>query len=234
MRRFFCPDIPAVNDQVELADDQVKHLRTVLRDADGSVVLLDGMGTVATATLLPDQNRRRARLRILERRQMPEPKLKLHLYVAPPRSKLMSQLVRQTTELGVWAIHPIITDRSVADPKSEAQSWTAQAREAIKQSGNPWLPKLLPPRPFRDALAEAPPGWVGAPAYLQPNTRISRPTAPEQAVWIGPEGGFSDMEIAALSERAYPVPVGDWILRVETAAVAVIAAIHHSYGFPAS
>ena len=225
MRRFFCQSIPEVGQEAELPDEEAKHLRTVLRNAGGRVEILDGQGTRATAEIVPDSNRRRARCRVLSRTNEPQPSVRLHLYVSPPRAKQMSQLVRQATELGIWSIRPIITERSVADPKGSAASWLAQAREALKQSGNPWLPQLHSPVEFAVALADAPPGWTGAPAYLE-QRRPDTITGPDQAIWIGPEGGFTEAENKALAAVTCPVTVGDWILRVETAVVGVITAVH--------
>jgi 16S rRNA (uracil1498-N3)-methyltransferase len=205
-------------------------LRTVLRAQPGErLLLLDGAGAAAEAELLPGDDRRRGPLgcRIVERRQQAPPSTRLHLFLAPPRPKPMSLLVRQATELGVWAVHPLLTTRGVSKPAAEAVAgWEEDARQACKQSGNPWLPAISPPRPLAAVLAAGPPpGYLGCPA-----TAAAGPTAwpvagiPDIALWIGPEGGFTAAEEAAiLAGGAVPLTIGRHILRVETAVVAALA-----------
>ena len=232
-RRFFCQPLPDGVDTVTLDDAESHHLRTVLRARDGQTVeLLDGVGGRATATVVPDNARRGpVSLRLHALSRQPEPPVRPVLYVAPPRAKLMDHLLRQATELGLWCLRPIITERSVATPPDAAVAgWLDTAREACKQSGNPWLPTIEPPRKLADALSADPPG--GYIAWLDPQD--SRPGAArpdvavgEQAIWIGPEGGFSPEEAEAICRAgARPIGLGPHILRTETAVVAALALMH--------
>jgi 16S rRNA (uracil1498-N3)-methyltransferase len=229
-RRFFCSTLPDDAATVTLDEAESHHLRTVLRARDGQAVeLLDGLGGRARAEVLPDPVRRGpVCVRILEFQRRPMPARRPVVYVAPPRAKLMDVLVRQATELGVWAIRPVVTERSVATPPASAVAgWLDGAREACKQSGNPWLPSIAPPRILAEALSSAPSG--GYIAWLDPDSSVPashRPTAGagEIPIWIGPEGGFSPAEAEAIrAAGAQPIGLGPHILRTETAVIAALA-----------
>ncbi len=219
---------------VELSEGEAYHARTVLRGGAGErIVLLDGRGGTALAEILAGEgSRRRAPVacRILELIQHEPPRRRLHLYVAPPRPKQMSQLVRQATELGVYHIQPLLCDFSVSKPDEQAaEGWMDDAREACKQSGNPYLPQLAAPRKIAEVLSNSPSkgyvGWVpgdGGAAVCRPPD-----TEGDWSLWIGPEGGFSPGEIAAIREKQLmPLALGPYTLRVETAVVAGLAWMH--------
>ncbi len=169
----------------------------------------------------------RVTCRILSRSQSVPPALQIQLYVAPPRAKLMGTVVRQATELGIWRITPVLCDYSVARPDGEAveKNWKAEALAALKQSGNPFLPEIERPCRFADVLPKSP--CQGVFGDLQQGgvaaVRQALGGAGPVALWIGPEGGFSDREREALvAQGLLPVRLGQWILRVETAVPAML------------
>jgi 16S rRNA (uracil1498-N3)-methyltransferase len=221
LRRFFCQQLRGES-VVTLSDAESRHLCQVNRGRDGDrVILLDGAGAIAEATI-ELANKRATVCRIDDCEIVPEPSRKLSVFVAPPRGKAMGRLVRQATELGAMQIVPILCDHSVARPDEKAQnSWQAEAREACKQSGNPFCPRIEAPIALTDALTRWPiPGYVATVPREQPPA----PTALGDgacSLWIGPEGGFSDEEQADLLDSGLqPLVIGDWVLRVETALVA--------------
>lgn len=226
-RYFFCPDLPEIGERVELPSAESRHLHTVLRASGGELIfLLNGAGVRATAQVETSGGRRGAVwCRVETREIVDEPMLKPILYLAPPRAKLAAQLVRQAVELGVWEIVPVRTHRGVAIPDGERvqASWRAQAVEAEKQSGNPFLPRLSPVLAFDEALARTEDGFFGE---VPDSGGVEPGRSPEKgrvAFWVGPEGGFSDRERDALRQRLKPLTIGPWVLRIETAALAGLA-----------
>lgn len=233
MRRFFLDPLPPTAPATLTLDDaESHHLRTVLRARVGELIgLLDGHGGRGEAELVDLGGRRGAatvRLRRVEHLALPS--VRLVLYVAPPRNKLMDQVVKQATELGVAEIRPILTERAVAHPDRDALAgWQADAREACKQSGNPWLPLIAPPEKLAAVLAPGPcPGYIGRMDGGDPAPGTGSPAHDGRiALWIGPEGGFTDAEVEAIAAAgAAPLRLGPWILRVETAVVAGLAVLH--------
>jgi len=240
-RRFLCPDLPAAGQSVTLSEPESYHLRTILRlRQEEEITLLNGRGSCARAIAKPPSNRRQpVTCSIIDVTQHEPPPVRLVLAVAPPRGKAMGRIVRQATELGVAEIRPIQTAFGVSRPDTEATGhWRTDAGEAIKQSGNPFLPHVAEIAEFADAVAEmAAPAYVGwAPgkdhgqAVPPPIDRSTVEAAGQLWLWIGPEGGFNDHELETLKSRqAQPLAIGRWILRVETAVVGALAWIVNQY-----
>lgn len=241
-RRFFCDDIPEEGQIARLAAAESTHLVQVLRGRAGDeLTLLDGKGMVARGRLLPwdgGQKPKQIDCVVSERRLMPPQRLRCTLFISPPRQKGMAQIVRQTVELGVAEIVPVLAENSVARPDVDAvANWSAAAREACKQSGNPYLPTIHEPLSFAAALRETrAPGFVGYAASGNEANSIEQqevsamPASLRQLqgeridLWIGPEGGFTADEIAAIIAKGIiPMAIGPYTLRVETAVVACLA-----------
>ncbi len=217
MHSFYCQNIPVGGEYIRLEERDEKHLFKTLRGKAGETVeLQDGRGVTAMAEIGPDR-----RLRITVRDVVPEPAVKLHLMVAPPRRNPMEQMLRQCAEVGVWSITPVITERSVAIPTQDAapERWEAILREGCKQSRNPFVPQLHRPLEFAAAADQCRGrrAYFGAP-YAGGNS-VAAPSA--DIIWlVGPEGGFSPAEEEKLREAGVlPYQIGQWIMRVETAAV---------------
>lgn len=236
-RRFFCPQLPAAGETVVLDEREASHFARVLRGRPGERLwLLDGQGGSAEAEALEvagHGKRLRVAGRVLRRDQAAPPAPGLRLVVAPPRGKLMGSIVRQATELGAAVIQPILCERSVAQPDAGALgAWQQEAVEACKQSGNRFLPRLLPPATWQEVLAQAPAtGYLG----VVPG---SGPAAPAQALetaglvdfWVGPEGGFTPAEeTALLAAGLRPLALSPWVLRVETAVAAGLGCLNSWY-----
>ncbi|MBN2449801.1 MAG: 16S rRNA (uracil(1498)-N(3))-methyltransferase [Lentisphaeria bacterium] len=231
IRRFHIETIPAPGEQAHLAPEEAAHAVRVLRLRPGDRVwLLDGAGCRAEAVVEDLGMGRRHEgfcCRVLERVVVAEALPRVRLYVAPPRAALMSQVVRCATELGVRRLTPILCRYGVARPDGSAvQGWRRDALAAMKQSGNPFLPEIDGPTDLTVCLAGGvEPGVFGA---VPEGADGNGPRAPADlgawvGVWVGPEGGFTAEEEAALRGAGLrPWSVGHWVLRVETAVPALL------------
>ncbi len=233
MRSFFCTAIPEAGAEAVIGGEEAFHAVRVLRMREGGRLrLLDGHGGRAEAEIVRLERRGRSEdavVRVLRAERWEPPRVRLHLLVAPPRAKLMAQLVKDATELGVWRITPVLCEHSVAKPEGEnsVAHWRADALTALKQSGNPFLPELDEAVTFAQARARFPAGGVFGDLEPEGQRSGDRPAPPEGGgslpVWIGPEGGFSEKERAAwLAGGAVSLQIGSWILRVETAVPALV------------
>jgi len=229
--RLYCSEIPDSGATVRLSEEEAHHAARVLRLAPGApVMLLNGRGQVARATIAGVENRRRqldVHCRVKSVEQASPPALQVRLCVAPPRGKVMTRIVRHAVELGVARITPVLCRYSVERPgPGYVEKARREAIAAVKQSGNPFLPRLDPPAEFAEVLRDtAPPGVVGAtpdggekgfpPGML--------PASGAFAVWVGPEGGFAPDELDLLLDAGFaPVRIGAYVLRVDTAVVALL------------
>jgi 16S rRNA (uracil1498-N3)-methyltransferase len=156
------------------------------------------------------------------------------LAVGMPANDRMDWLVEKATELGVAAIQPLTTDRSVLRLAAERADkkvahWRGVAIAACEQSGRNRVPLIHPPMRLADWLLADASGTRGA-RFLLSLQGESRPLATAlaalgNAVFLsGPEGGLSAAEEAAAVARGFmPVTLGPRVLRAETAPLAALS-----------
>ncbi len=234
LRRFYCPEIPAPGEQVELSESESRHALGVLRLRPGdALLLLDGKGQLAEAQLLSASGGRvRHALCLVQQRQLcPRPQPAFRLYIAPPQGKSFEQVLRMAVELQCGRITPILCRHASAKPKGIAEKWLSILIAACKQSVNPYLPLVDEPVSFQDALLQArESAFFGAVPGLKKEAAglldDSRAAILSLALWVGPEGGFSSEEEAALLRiGCQPLTLGQAIMRVETAVPALFGMI---------
>jgi 16S rRNA (uracil1498-N3)-methyltransferase len=137
-------------------------------------------------------------------------------------------MAEKAVELGVSAIIPLETERTAGVASRLRDTNSVKLRrvilEATKQCGAAWAPMIEAPQPLAEFLAREieGTGWLADSAGAPPPGTLD--DAPLTAV-VGPEGGFTAAERAALVSAGYrPVTLGTNTLRFETAAVAAAAA----------
>jgi 16S rRNA (uracil1498-N3)-methyltransferase len=230
-RRFFV-DRPVVGDHARLEGCEAEHLTRVLRaKVDDEVVLFDGSGAEFPARVV-SVGRSHAEFRVLERRWVDrESSPSLVLAVALPKGDRQRWLVEKAVELGVTQLVPLVTKRGVAQPVDRALDRLRRAViEASKQCGRNRLMGISEPQTVAECFAAAP---VDCQRWLAHPCASARPLRAllEQAAQcpllaaVGPEGGFTENEIAAAGPECQLVALGPRILRIETAALALASAV---------
>jgi 16S rRNA (uracil1498-N3)-methyltransferase len=230
--RLFCGTLEP--GEVSLAAEEARHGVAARRLREGDrVVLFDGRGGEAEATLVratsTEAVARIEAIRRVERRGL----RRLTLAVAMPKQARQDTLIEKCTELGVAAMRPIETERTVAEVgKGRLERWRRVAIAAAKQSGQAWLPEFAAPASLTEVLRDVPrfdlavvadPG-AGAEGLLGVLGRLS--DARSVLALVGPEGGFTEGERQRmLAAGAVPCRVAASTLRVETAAIAAAAII---------
>ena len=212
---------------VVLDADRTHYLGRVLRLAAGDAVSLFNAEDGEWRARILSLDRRRARLLVEEPLRPPRPEPGPTLWFAPPRRVRLEWLVEKAVELGVARLCPVLTARSVARPR-RADRLHAIAVEAAEQCRRLTVPPITEARTLETALAEEAP----FPLLFADEAGGGRPllealdAAPEPAMLVGPEGGFTPEERAML--RAHPgvtpVGLGATVLRTETAALYMLAA----------
>ena len=225
MHNFYIDKLGKIGDEIFLPANEVKHLFKTLRGTKGDLIgLLDGQGGSAKAEIIKDK-----KIIIKSLEHHAEPNIKIHLFVAVPKRAKMDQLLRQCTEAGVWAIHPIITKYSIAVPDKISARWRNLLQEACKQAENMFVPKLFAPCSLNKALEEIQTAKMSAfyGAVNTDNIKVSHTSSPDIAWLVGPEGGFSDEEEQQMLSRGVAhLNIGPYIMRVETAAVCGVALLN--------
>lgn len=235
MARFFLPP-DSWSEEACLLGDEAKHLSQVLRIRTGdTVTVFDGAGRRALA-VVRGVAKERVNLQLGETILSPVPAPRLLLAIAIPKGKTMDLVVQKAVELGVSAIQPLVTRRTIVQPgDGKADKWRRVALEACKQCGTDFLPEVFEPADFQTWLSGSSEG-LRLIASLAPGARSMREVVDESGkpeivtVLIGPEGDFTPEEISASLERDFlPVTLGTTVLRTETAALFAISAMRYAF-----
>jgi len=239
MNRFFVKKINLKDKFIILSDHaQLHHLRDVLRVKPLELVgVFDDPGNeyIAVVTEIgPDA----AKLEIKERRPASDPGLKITVACAIPKKVKMDDIVDKLTQLGVERIIPLQTERVIVrldkQKKLERLSrWQKIALSASKQSQRSRLPNIDPVTEFKDAVLAAGgfdlkliPTLEGRRKSLKDIFSGSSGKIGSVMLLIGPEGDFTPGEVALAKEAGFlPVSLGLQVLRVDTAAIAVVSFI---------
>jgi 16S rRNA (uracil1498-N3)-methyltransferase len=238
MPHFYTPAVNISQDTVIINDkEQVHHLKNVLRlKLDDNLTIFDGNGS-AYAGIIDRINLREVRIRIKGQRAGPEdPQIELTLACAIPKNARFDDIVDKLTQLGVQRIIPMITQRTVvkiAKDKAEAKikRWKKIALSASEQSQRSTLAAIEPVMNIRGVLAKAQDFDLKLIPTLEGERRrlkevLVQSPAKKILVLIGPEGDFTPEEIKmAFDAGCIPISLGDTVLRVDTAAIAVASVL---------
>ncbi|QEH37643.1 Ribosomal RNA small subunit methyltransferase E [Aquisphaera giovannonii] len=221
--RFHAPDPPRAG-RYELRAEEARHLARVCRYAIGDrVEIFDGDGFVTEAEVV-EIARDRVELVAVGPPILEEPPAcPLTLATAMPKGERLDWLVEKATEVGVSRLVPLITERSVVDPRgSKLERLRRTIVEASKQSGRSRLMVLDEPVSWPEMATRAFGGvrLIADPGGLPHSRWPEVARGPGVALAIGPEGGFSPGEVQlALDSCWHPVRLARSILRIETAAL---------------
>lgn len=238
-RFFISPDhISGTN--IRIADEDVRHVVNVLRMKAGDELLLcDGQGT-EYRTRIAVLNKTEVKTEIVTQTKNELRHPRVTLGQGLPKSDKMDFIVQKATELGVAAVVPLMTERTIVKVKDEEKRlarWRKIAREAAMQSNRPDIPLIGPVVSFRDFIASLVPRsrtlsllpWEEGTELIK-NVLRQNPDIEDIMVLIGPEGGFSIKEAELAKTRGFhAVNLGPTILRTETAAVAVLSMIGYEF-----
>jgi 16S rRNA (uracil1498-N3)-methyltransferase len=233
---FYVDALPDVGELAVVDGDEGFHAANVRRIRPGEELDLgDGNGTVAHC-VVEDVAKGRLTARLLDRRTVPEAVPAVTVAQALPKSDRSELAIELATEAGADAFVAWQAARCVARWESAAKAdkglrrWGAVARSAARQSRRPYIPPVtgvvstseLVQR-VRDDGATALVLHESATARL---TELPIAQADSLLLIVGPEGGITDDELAALSGAgATPVRLGPTVLRTSTAAAVALGAL---------
>jgi 16S rRNA (uracil1498-N3)-methyltransferase len=243
MRRFFVRPDDVGTQELRLRGDEADHLVRVLRLGPGAqIVVFDGCGHEYT-TVVERLGTEGVVCRILFDASPQSPStVSITLGQGLPKAEKFGWVIQKTTELGVSAIVPLITDRvipHIAEPHMARKvgRWEKLAREACKQSGRATVPHLWPPTLLEVFLASCQSAelklvlWEGEETRLLGSILAASAPVASAAVVVGPEGGLTPQEVARGEAYGFlAAGLGKRILRTETAAVVAVALLQYRFG----
>jgi 16S rRNA (uracil1498-N3)-methyltransferase len=223
--RFFSPQ-PLAPGAVTIDGDEAKHLVAVRRFGPGDrVTLFNGDGREYPATV-EAAAKRFVSLRI-ESVESPARERAVPLTVASalPKGDRFDFLLEKLVELGATRFVPLVCERSVVLPKAEKrEKWDRAVIEASKQCGRNVLMAVDEPMTWAAYVAKANPGETRILLHTGPALLAIESSGTPCVVAVGPEGGFTDDEVALATAAGWHVrSLGPRTLRTETAGIAAAA-----------
>jgi len=222
--------VQSIAPSIEVAGEEFHHAARVARVREGEEVeVFDGRGraahgkviTIGSDALRIDVDRD------IESRESP---LRVTLAAAIIQLEKFELVLQKATELGAAAIVPMITDRVEIRPeryRGKAERWEKIVLEAVKQSGRAVIPPVGEPKAFDD-IVKADGVKLLFDADAKPDAARK---AEEVILLIGPEGGWSEREIAFAREWGCVFQrLGPRRLRAETAAICAMSIVAARYG----
>jgi 16S rRNA (uracil1498-N3)-methyltransferase len=200
------------------------YLAAVLRLGAGDKVKLFDDRSGEWLAEIAEAGRKRVTLIVGEHLREREPVPDLWLLFAPIKRGRIDWLVEKATELGVARLMPVITQRTVVD-RLNLERLRAHSIEAAEQCERTALPVLEAPAALDKVLA----AWPAERTLFFADESGGAPLASAArpgpaAILIGPEGGFTETERAAVRalDQARAITLGPRILRADTAAMAAV------------
>lgn len=234
---FFCPDLIANKNKILLNNkEEIHHLTSVLRlKKDDGITIFNGKGLAAQGVIKSISKNTVEVEAISFITTKPSTPLIVLACAVPKRSKFET-IIEKSTELGVDEIIPLKTTRTeikVSAAASSRQNTRYQdvAINAAKQCGRSFLPQIHPLTDFKNVLSQISSNDLaiigslkGEPKRLPDIKILDTKEKGRIIVFIGPEGDFTDEEIAsAIQKSCIPVTLGPNVLKVETAALSSIS-----------
>ncbi|MBQ2989242.1 MAG: 16S rRNA (uracil(1498)-N(3))-methyltransferase [Clostridia bacterium] len=238
MPRFFLLSEKAENGVFEIRGDDARHISFSLRMRQGELLTVcDGEGTDYECKIV-FMDGESVRLEVLSScRTETEPPLEICLYQSVPKGDKFEYIVQKAVELGVSRIVPVYSSRCIVKPDAKSEEKKALrlsriAHEAAKQCGRGRIPRVMPYMTYAEAIRSC--GEHSFICYENERSfslksylrELSAKNAETLSFFVGPEGGYSEQEIALAAARGIPaVELGPRILRCETASGFVLSSL---------
>lgn len=239
--KFFVEALPQSNEYT-LTGENAKHIGISLRARTGEKILLgdnNGNECLCEITGFSGGKQSDVLVRVLSRQKsQTEPKVKVTLFQCLPKGDKLETVIQKAVELGAYEIIPVQSENCVVkhDNKNitkKNERYKKIAEEAAKQSRRGIIPNVEITLTFNEMLSRLSEYENALFLYEkggEPLKKVLKEKTETIACVIGPEGGFSEKEAAALGEICKTVTLGKRILRTETAPICVLSAIMYEYG----
>lgn len=243
MYQFFVDMEQITKDKIYITGPDVNHIGNVLRMKPGEKIRVSGPETNAYFCHIEEITADVVTVCIDEEDMNgTELKNKIYLFQGLPKNEKMELIIQKAVELGAYEIVPVAMKNCVVkldDKKAEGKvkRWQTIAESAAKQSKRTIIPQVAMPLTYREVLKRAEDLDVLLVPYenergMEATREAIRNIVPGQSIGIiiGPEGGFSNEEIAMVSSKneenagkIHRISLGRRILRTETAGLATLS-----------
>ncbi len=242
--RIYSPDSLENKKTCDLGEDNWKYLKKVMRLEPGDRInVFDGFGREFEATI-KEFSAKTVTVELGNIVPVSSREIGITLAQAIPKAKKMDTIVKSVAELGADMIIPFHAARSVshiADDKnvSKQARWQKIALEAARSSHSAYMTDVSNILSFNDILARPSEKSLNLIFWEEESQKTIKDVLTNAAydafknffIVIGPEGGFAKDEVAEAKASGFiSVSLGRQILKVETAAAAIISIIQYERG----
>lgn len=216
---FYAPECSLKDEEYTLSEIESKHCIKVLRQQVGATIeLVNGKGGHFTCKII-DDHFKKCKVQLIKKEQHPKREKQLHIAMAIPKSsERLEWFLEKATELGLTRLSLLNCANSERRSANEKRLEKI-AVSALKQSKRYYLPEITTPVSYMEFIQEYPKGYIGhCYSAEKKHAREINETAP---LLIGPEGDFSEIEVAEAIKKGYTaIELSSNRLRTETAALA--------------
>ena len=243
MPRFFVAKGNILGNSILIVGDDVNHIKNVLRCRIGDkLIVCDGERNDYTVEIAGFEKDCVRTIIIEHAGNAAEPRTDITLFQCIPKHDKLDFIIQKGIELGVNRIVPVISERTIikieneADRAKKASRWRKIALEAAKQCDRGIIPEISLPISLGNAFNNAGSYDLCIIPYEKDRGNrlkfhINKGSGGKIALFIGPEGGFTETEIQTAQKSGIsPVTLGPRILRTETAAIAVLSILMYELG----
>lgn len=241
MPKFFVNKEFVYDNYIKIEGENFNHISNVLRAKIGQEIIICDGNLVDYNCKICEINKKFIKAEIIDKYiNKNEPNIKIILFQALPKADKMEMVIQKCIEIGVDKIIPILTDNTVIklNEKSDKKilRWNKIAESAAKQCGRGKIPEIENIINFKDAVEKSKLFDNSIIPYEKEDKYniknfINNFKGKSIAVFIGPEGGFSEDEIKYASENnIFSVTLGKRILRTETAGLVASVILLYELG----
>lgn len=243
MSRYFVDRNQIEDNRIKIIGEDYQHLKKVLRAVKGDQLTICCNGMDYTSVISEIGNDHITSEITGQAENKTEPTLKVTLYQGLPKADKMELIIQKCVELGVTEIVPVLTDRCVVklntdkDSLAKVTRWQKIALEAAKQCNRGLVPKVGSPVKFSEAVKLVSGKDLSVIPYEKEYATGFKSLASacsgikSAAVFIGPEGGFTEQEIELAGNMGIrKITLGPRILRTETAGIVALSLMMYELG----
>lgn len=239
MNQFFVEESQVHGSEIIIEGTDVNHIKNVLRMKPGEEIMVsNGTDKHYICSILTISGEQVVAKIVDIDTNSTELPVKIYLFQGLPKADKMELIIQKSVELGVSEIIPVAMKRCVVKldgkkEKSKLTRWQGIAESAAKQSKRMVIPNISGVMNFKEAVAYAKTLDYNIIPYefangMEKSKQIVKEIGQYKSVgiFIGPEGGFDEAEIAYAKENNMQIiSLGKRILRTETAGLTALSII---------
>ncbi|MCL5673321.1 MAG: RsmE family RNA methyltransferase [Deltaproteobacteria bacterium] len=219
----------------------LNHVKALRLNNGSEIKLYDGSGILCTG-IISSISKKNITVKILSFEKFTEKPVRIHLFLPIIASNLMDIMLSKICELDIYSVYPLITSRcirhlDISDSKGKIDRWKKISASSMILSGRNKMTKISQPVDFKEAFSlcgKFDIKFIGDLStnellkdYLLNHLSLNNLNSNEFqnnyfniALFIGPEGDFSDEELKLAEEQSFiPIKLADYVMSSFSAAI---------------